>query len=266
MTDLDRATRGAYDAAAPAWVTGPEHVYRPLAAAVLDSSPLPLLEVLLIDIGCGSGVLGDIATQRGAHCIETDVAVEMLAHRRNRSRHGVASDGRRLPFRDGSFDLVTAACSLSHIPDPVHMVAESRRVLHAEGALLASTFPPATQAHPVRDIVETTLVAVGYVRPPWYQQLKVNGEPQVETAAALLDLASQAKFATAEVIQTCVDTGISSPGALVDWRLGMAQYADFISALDDRNRRGIRATAMARLGQAPPRLLVELNVLIARQD
>ena len=265
MTDLDRATRGAYDAAAPAWVTGPEHVYRSLASALLDSSPLQLLDLLLVDVGSGSGVLGDIATQRGARCIETDVAVAMLAHHRKRSRHGVAADGRRLPFRNGSFDLATAACSLSHIEDPAHMLAEVRRVLRPGGVLLASAFPPATDPHPVRDIVETTLAATSYVRPEWYERLKATGERQVETPQALRAIASEAGFPTVEVDEALIDTGIDAPDSLIDWRLGMAQYAEFISELDDQTRRSVRETVLARLGQAPPRLVVELNVLIARR-
>lgn len=263
MTDLTAATRRAYDAAASAWAAGPEHVYRHLAAALLAASPVDLRGQVLVDVGAGSGVLGDVARDLGARCIETDVAVEMLARRRDRPRRAVAADGRRLPLRAATCDVVTAGCSLSHVDDPVAVLAEARRVLGPGGTLLASAFPEGRTPHPVRACVEEALVAAGYRPPAWYERLKRVGEARVATAPALTGLARDAGFRAAGVRHVEVDTGIVSPALLVDYRLGMAQHATFVAGLDAATRRRVRAAAVTRLGDAPPALTFGLLVLTA---
>jgi ubiquinone/menaquinone biosynthesis C-methylase UbiE len=264
VTAFDRATRSAYDTAAAAWARGPERVYRHLAEALLQARPSPLHGALLIDVGAGTGVVGDVATRLGARCIEVDVAVEMLAHQRPRPRHAVAADGRRLPFRSGSSDVITAACSLSHLDDPTAMLREARRVLRPGGTLLASAFSSTTDPHPVRACVETALADAGYRSPSWYEHLKDTGERRIETPSALQALARDVAFAAVDVYQIEVDTGINAPDVLVDYRLGMAQHTQFLATLDEAARQQVRSTAIARLGTSPPVLTMGLLVLAAR--
>lgn len=265
MTAFDRATRTAYDTAAAAWARGPERVYRHLAEALLQASPSRLHGALLIDVGAGTGVVGDVATGLGARCVEVDVAVEMLAYQRPRPRRAVAADGRQLPFRSGTYDVATAACSLSHLDDPTAMLRDIRRVLRPRGTLLASAFSSTTDPHPVRASVETALAEFGYRRPSWYEHLKDTGERQIETPDALQGLARAAAFAAVDVHQIVVDTGINAPDVLVDYRLGMAQHTQFLATLDEAAQQQVRSTAIARLGQSPPTLAMGLLVLSARR-
>jgi ubiquinone/menaquinone biosynthesis C-methylase UbiE len=264
MTELDRDTRWAYGLSAPAWAAGPERVYRHLAAALLRASPAPPAGALLLDVGAGTGALADVASAKGARCVEVDVAAAMLAQPRpDRVRHGVAADGRRLPFADATFDAVTAGCSLSHVDDPATMLAEIRRVLRTGGVVLASTFPASGTSHPVRACVEEVLEEFGYRRAAWYRQLSSVREAQVDTAGALEGLARAAQFTQVTARAVTVDTGISAPEHLVDYRLGVAQHAEFLAGLDAGDRDSIRATAIARLGAAPPALIIDLLVLSA---
>ncbi len=48
----------------------------------------------------------------------------------------VKADGKVLPFRDDSFDLVMSHNMLHHIPDPVPMFKEVKRVVKPEGGIL----------------------------------------------------------------------------------------------------------------------------------
>jgi ubiquinone/menaquinone biosynthesis C-methylase UbiE len=264
VTAFDRATRTAYDTAASAWAGGPERVYRHLGEALLQASPSPLKGALLVDIGAGTGVVGDVATGLGARCIEVDVAVEMLLHQRPRPRRTVAADGRRLPFRSATYDVATAACSLSHLDDPAAMLREVRRVLRPGGMLLASAFPASSDPHPVRASVDEALAESGYRRPLWYEHLKDAGERRIETPNALHGLGRSAAFDAVDVQQIVVDTGISTPEALVDYRLGMAQHTQFLATLDEAARQQIRSRAITLLGQSPPPLTMGLLVLSAR--
>lgn len=265
VIEFDRDTRTAYDHAATAWGSGPDRVYGRIAAATLDHCPVALDGALVLDVGAGTGVLGDDAVGRGAGCVDADVAVGMLRHERRRPRVGVGADGRRLPFRDGSFDVVTGNCSLSHVVDPDRMLIEAARVAKDGGALVFSAFPTTTRSHPAWTEVETVLGEFGYQRPQWYAHLKAAIEPRVGTADELAHLAVGAGLREVGVASERVDTGVDAPGALVDWRLGMAQHAAFMAQLSADQREAVRARALARVGADPDPLGVDLLVLTARR-
>jgi SAM-dependent methyltransferase len=102
------------------------------------------------DTGCGSGILlGDVLeTCPAARGHGVDVSRTMLGHaasvmdvRGMRDRTAfVASDLRRLPFADDSFDFMIANEVLEHLPEPIAGLREIRRVLRP-GALLSSSIP-----------------------------------------------------------------------------------------------------------------------------
>lgn len=264
MDDVERATRSAYEGAADGWSSGPHRVYGRLAAALLDHAPVDLAGAVVLDVGAGTGVLGVRARALGAVCVDVDVAVGMLATNGRGDRVGVAADGRALPFRAGAFDLVAGNCSLSHVVDPERMLAEAVRTLRPGGGLVFSAFPADGTSHDAWHAVEAVLVSHGYERPGWYAHLKAHTEPQVGTATALRDLATAAGVRAPRVTHVRVPTGVSDPGDLADWRLGVAQHADFLGALPPDRRAVIRAEAVARIGDDPDPLGVELLVVSGR--
>ncbi|MGN9843019.1 class I SAM-dependent methyltransferase [Nonomuraea sp. H19] len=124
----------AYDAGRPAY---PDEMYR----AVSDLSGIDLDGATTVDVGAGTGILTRALRARGSQVIAVDPGAEMLARLRSRSQEGtpavaaVLGDGNALPLADGVADLVTYAQSW-HWLDPVASIAEARRVLRPEGAIV----------------------------------------------------------------------------------------------------------------------------------
>jgi len=90
----------------------------------------------LLDIGCGTAWLSeDFADYVG---VDTEQGVVTMAAARGIDVRLARSDG-RLPFEDGSFEGVILKDVLEHLPDPVSMVREVRRVLRPGGRVFASS-------------------------------------------------------------------------------------------------------------------------------
>ncbi len=97
----------------------------------------------LLDAGCGTG--RRLPRSGAALSVGIDLTPEMLATGRG-GRRLAAADVRRLPFRDGTFDLVWCRLVLGHLPDLATAYAELGRVCGPGGAVLVSDFHPAAAA------------------------------------------------------------------------------------------------------------------------
>lgn len=101
-----------------------------------------LPDARVLDAGCGDGTLVCAAASRGAVATGLDTDPMMLAAARTRAeRAGLAPafvDGRveRLPFADGSFDVVIAVTVLCSLADASGAVSEMARVLRPGGRLV----------------------------------------------------------------------------------------------------------------------------------
>ncbi|MFG1704890.1 class I SAM-dependent methyltransferase [Nonomuraea sp. M3C6] len=124
----------AYDAGRPGY---PDEIFR----ALNELTGVDLDGATTVDVGAGTGIMTRALRARGSHVIAVDPGVEMLARLISRSEGdtpGVAAvlaDGNALPLADGVADLVTYAQSW-HWLDPVVSIAEARRVLRPEGAIV----------------------------------------------------------------------------------------------------------------------------------
>jgi ubiquinone/menaquinone biosynthesis C-methylase UbiE len=244
----------AYDSSADAWAAGPASVYGRLAEAMLDESPVPLAGADVLDVGAGTAVVAAAARRRGARrAVASDVAARMLGQR-SPGIPAVLGDAARLPFVDGSFDLVAAGFCLSHLDDPAAALDEWRRVA---GAVVASAFAPGPP-HPAKVAVDAAVERLGFVAPRWYARMKEASEA-LEDAAALEELIRVAGFGSVQVSQRTVDTGLDSAEDVVRWRFGMAHLAPWVAGLSEPRRQ--EATEAARRAVAdlgPPAIDVLL--------
>ena len=105
----------------------------------------------LLDVATGTVDLAIAARRLGAErTVAADVALEMVrlgvpkAAARGIPIHWLGGDAERLPFADGSFDLVTAAFGVRNFGDIPAGLAEARRVLRPRGELVVLDFTEPT--------------------------------------------------------------------------------------------------------------------------
>jgi len=102
----------------------------------------------ILDVACGTGVVAITAARAGATASGIDLTPELLERARENSRiAGVDVDWRegdveKLPFNDGSFDVVLSQFGHIFAPRPTVAVAEMLRVLKPGGTIAFSTWPP----------------------------------------------------------------------------------------------------------------------------
>ncbi len=96
----------------------------------------------VLDLGCGAGDSIDLfrSLDPGVDWVGADVerSPEVAARTRTDAEF-VTFDGERLPFGDGSFDLVYCKQVLEHVRHPGQVVAEAARVLRPGGWFAGST-------------------------------------------------------------------------------------------------------------------------------
>lgn len=134
MSDHDATVRAEFDRAAAKFAertAGRFDHMDPVAFA--RTSP----GETVVEVGAGTGnflaLFGGVAGRR----IAVDITPSMLDQARGHEGLDlVAGDGRRLPLRSGSVDLVTSAQALHHVQDPVAVVKEMRRVARPGGRVL----------------------------------------------------------------------------------------------------------------------------------
>ena len=111
------------------WADGLEPQHLPLFEAVLAALGVgPGTEYL--DLGCGTGLAGHLASRLGAHVSGLDASPGSIAIAKRRTPFGNWQVGELedLPFDDDSFDAVAGFNSFQFAANPVNALGEARRV------------------------------------------------------------------------------------------------------------------------------------------
>jgi 2-polyprenyl-6-hydroxyphenyl methylase/3-demethylubiquinone-9 3-methyltransferase len=94
---------------------------------------------VLVDIGCGAGLLAPHLAGKGYQHVGVDLTRSALLQAQPHGVRAVTADAARLPLADGVADVVSAGEILEHVPDRAAVVAEACRVLRPGGLLVLDT-------------------------------------------------------------------------------------------------------------------------------
>jgi ubiquinone/menaquinone biosynthesis C-methylase UbiE len=86
---------------------------------------------LVLDVGCGPGLLPALFAGHGCRAYGIDLDAASLAQRLHPAL--ALARAERLPFPQGTFHLVTASNLLFLHPDPQHVLSEMARLVRSDG-------------------------------------------------------------------------------------------------------------------------------------
>lgn len=117
----------------------------------------------LLDVGCGTGRVLQLAAAEGWTAVGIDVAEPLLAIAADRvGPEGVrVAESEDLPFDDASFDAVVGVNAFQFAADPSRALGEAARVLAPGGRVVASLFaePERSQATAVHEAMSALVDA-----------------------------------------------------------------------------------------------------------
>lgn len=93
----------------------------------------------VLDVGCNSGeFMKMLRDGKGCDVVGVDVSTAALKIARKKKLKVYNASAEKLPFSDGSFDVVILREVLVHVHEPIKALKEIRRVLRPKGYLLGS--------------------------------------------------------------------------------------------------------------------------------
>jgi SAM-dependent methyltransferase len=144
------------------WADLQETSFRPVYEAAFDA--VKVREgTSVLDVGCGAGLALEVARSRGANVSGLDAAPALAKIAQSRSPDGDIRVGEieELPFANGNFDVTTGFNSFQYAADPVHALAEAKRVTRKGGAVVVMVWGAADKCQ-----LAPYLAAVGKCMPP----------------------------------------------------------------------------------------------------
>jgi 2-polyprenyl-6-hydroxyphenyl methylase/3-demethylubiquinone-9 3-methyltransferase len=94
---------------------------------------------VLVDLGCGAGLLAPHVAGKGYRHVGVDLTASALDVAAAHGVHAIRGDVTAVPLADGCADVVTAGEILEHVADHAGAVAEACRLLRPGGLLVLDT-------------------------------------------------------------------------------------------------------------------------------
>jgi len=149
--NVDEEELGKFEELAHRWWDAesefkPLHEINPLRLGHIERKAGGLQDRLVLDVGCGGGILSESMAARGARVTGIDMGQSPLAVARLHSlASGVEVTYRRVAAEDlaeetpGAFDIVTCMELLEHVPDPASTIAACTKLVRPGGHVFFST-------------------------------------------------------------------------------------------------------------------------------
>jgi 2-polyprenyl-6-hydroxyphenyl methylase/3-demethylubiquinone-9 3-methyltransferase len=94
---------------------------------------------VLVDLGCGAGLMAPHLLGKGYRHVGVDITTSALAQAAERGVTAIRGDVAAVPLADGCADVVAAGEILEHVPDLAGAVGEACRLLRRGGLLVIDT-------------------------------------------------------------------------------------------------------------------------------
>lgn len=96
-----------------------------------------LANAKVLNVGCSTGLIDEVLAEHAGSVVGIDIDINAIESARARRRRAnlefQLGDAMALDFPDHSFDVVICSQVYEHVPSPVQMMAEIRRVLASHG-------------------------------------------------------------------------------------------------------------------------------------
>jgi ubiquinone/menaquinone biosynthesis C-methylase UbiE len=118
-----------------------------------------VLNAVVLDVGCGSGLFFDEVTDKASLAIGVDISKKLLrkaTRRVAKNMHVIQADADHLPFREGTFDSAFTFTVLQNMPKPVKTLAEIKRVTCQGGKIAVTGLKKAFPQTTFYDLIEAS--------------------------------------------------------------------------------------------------------------
>lgn len=93
---------------------------------------------LILDIGCGTGILTSKIAKNAKLVVGTDVSKKMiLKAKKKKNVFYIIADAEHLPFKQKTFDIIVSFSAIQNVSNPKKMIKEAKKV----GKKVAITVP-----------------------------------------------------------------------------------------------------------------------------
>ncbi len=181
-----------------------------------------------LDLGSGTGIYSIELAKKGAHVVSVDSSLNMLAFAKassvkQRQRASfIRADAKRLPFKDGSFDIIVSVCSLCFIKNPQRALKEAARVLRPGGRLVAAILNKHSPWAVIRRakglFMDTVYSKARFMSPAELEKLLADAGfmvGDVKTCLFFLPIDSLAYLKKAVVFERLGRTALKNTGAFI---------------------------------------------------